>query len=441
MTHIMKNIHNILSGLLLLGLGYSGQAQRLELNLNEAIELAKKNNKELMVQKLENSLAEQAIKESKGHLLPTISAGGTYTHFIDRAVIFMPGSFVGSESPVVDVAVGGRNAWSAAINLNQPILSEVTRKQIKSAKLNALVTKEQSKDLESILVLDVAKAYYEVLLIEETILLHSQSLERNIYALKDAKQLFEQGKGLKIDTVRSAIATDNLTTEISYLENLYQIALIQFKHKIGLSDTQELVLTDRLISVNQKDFQINEKEKRSDLQQQQWIVELSKNGLEKSQAQRLPVLSLVGSYQLQAQSDDMDFAQYNWPKTTYVGLQLNVPVFNGGRTNYQAVQAKLKLQQAKTSLQDLEEKVDIEIRSMQVRLEGANDRLEMHHRTFSAAELHYNMVKQRYQEGLSSRLELTDADLQLSQAKLNVLGSVYEVSISQLELQKALGLL
>ncbi len=438
----MKNIHSILTGLLLLGLCYSGKAQKLELNLNEAIDLAKKNNKALMVQKLENELAEQTIKESKGYLLPTISAGGSYTYFIDRAVIFMPGSFVGSESPVEDVAVGGRNAWNAAINLNQPIFSEVARRQIKSAKLNALVEKEQSKDMETILVLDVAKTYYEILLIEETILLHRQSLERNIYALKDAKQLYEQGKGLKIDTVRSAIATDNLKADIAYLENLYQIALIQFKHKLGFSDQHDLVLTDRLVSENEVNFQIEEQvNNRPDLKQQYWFVELSKNGLEKSQSQRLPVLSLVGSYQLQAQADDLSFSKYSWPTTTYVGMQLNVPVFNGGRTNHQTTQAKLKLQQAKTALQDLEEKVAIEVQSIQVRLQGAKDRMDMHNRTLHAAELHYTMVKQRYQEGLSSRLEFTDAELALSEAKLSVLQSAYEVNISRLGLQKAVGLL
>ncbi len=439
----MKTISNILSsGLLLFGLVGTVQSQQLELNLEQAIEMAKEKNKELLIQHFENNLAEQTVRESKGYLLPTLSAGGSYSYFFDRAVIFMPGSFVGSESPVVDVAVGGRNAMVAALNLNQPLISEVARRQVKSNKLGELVEQERSKDMESRLRLEVSRTYYDVLLLDETILLYRQSLERNLRALKDAKQLLEQGKGLKIDTVRNSIVVENLKTDIAYLQSMHQIALMQFGNKLGISGQQDLVLTDRLTPDYTNAAIVGEEiSNRPDVQQQKWLLELSKNGVKVAQAQRLPSLSLFGSYQLQAQADDMKVSNYEWPTTTFVGLQVSVPLFNGNRVNAKSTQAHLRLQQSAAALQDLEEKASIEVLTIQVGLQGAKDRADMHERTMHSAQLNYDMVEQRYHEGLSSRLELSDAELALSQARMNVLKSVYEVNITQLELKKAIGML
>jgi len=58
-----------------------------------------------------------------------------------------------------------------------------------------------------------------------------------------------------------------------------------------------------------------------------------------------------------------------------------------------------------------------------------------------AADISYKMIKDRYQYGMSSRLELTDAELALTQAKINALESVYNIRLLELQLEKALGLL
>ncbi len=55
--------------------------------------------------------------------------------------------------------------------------------------------------------------------------------------------------------------------------------------------------------------------------------------------------------------------------------------------------------------------------------------------------LSYNMISDRYQNGLSSRLELSDAELALTEAKMNEMNSIYRVKITKLKLDKALGVL
>src|SRR5688572_16538901 len=103
----MKNISNwFISVALFTTVNLHGQERKL--SLDEALTIARENNKTLKVEMLEAKSAYEETNVSKAALLPTISASGGYSYYFDRQVIFMPGSFIGNETePVVDVAVGG----------------------------------------------------------------------------------------------------------------------------------------------------------------------------------------------------------------------------------------------------------------------------------------------------------------------------------------------
>ena len=67
--------------------------------------------------------------------------------------------------------------------------------------------------------------------------------------------------------------------------------------------------------------------------------------------------------------------------------------------------------------------------------------LNIHQTTVKSAELNYQMIEDRFKNGLSSRLELTDAELALTQSKINYLNAVHNLRVLHVELQHAIGLL
>ncbi|MNY29009.1 Outer membrane efflux protein BepC precursor [compost metagenome] len=160
-----------------------------------------------------------------------------------------------------------------------------------------------------------------------------------------------------------------------------------------------------------------------------------------SRAERLPQASIVGQYQLQAQADNLNLGNYTWPRTSFLGLQVTVPIFNGNRTSSQINQARIKLRQEKIRLDDLEEEMNAELAAIISRWKEANAQLNVQKTTVAAAELSYVMMNDRYKNGLSSRLELTDAELALTQGKINYLQAVYNIKVLYVELQRSLGLL
>jgi outer membrane protein len=421
--------------------------QERKLSLEQALALAKENNKALRAEVLESKSLREETKIARGSMLPTLSANGSYSYYFDRQVIFMPGAFTGNESePVVDVAVGGKNAFNSYLALHQPIVSETSRLQIKASQINESIKAANLHDTQANLNVDVTTGYYRALLIKESIALNKQSLNRNLKSLEDSRLLLLQGKSLKVDTLRNFIVVENLKTTISYLENQQNVIMLQLHQLLGTDGKESFELIDSLthdtkLNDNAEEPYDGVLQSRPDIQHQKLNVELSKNLVSQSRAQRLPTLSLVGAYQVQAQRDDRKFDSYSWPRTSFIGLQANIPIFSGNKVNAKVRQSNLLLQSEELRLTDVTEKARTEILTLQYNLKEVLQRLTVQEKTVHAAEINFNIINDRYRNGLSSRLELSDAELALTEAKMNHLNTVYQAKIARLQLDKALGLL
>ncbi|WP_223608064.1 TolC family protein [Chryseobacterium sp. OSA05B] len=425
-------------------------AQKRALTLTDALEMAKQGNKAIQIQVLEEIHTKEITRETKGSLLPSISANAAYSRYFDRQVIFLPGSFAGTDKPVQDVAVGGKNTYNTFISLYQPVYAPVKHQLTKVSAINEKIANVKTADLKSRVALKISTGYLDILMMNRQLGSFEQSLERNMKALKDSRSLLAQGRGLKSDTLSSFIAVENLRSSISYLKNSIDVSGIELKRLIGLKEPAEIELTDPLelgLETSQSEFQqvdeafgIAEKN-RNDITIQKLMIDLTEKKLKATQAKLLPQISLIGQYQVQLQADDFKFSQYAWPRTSFVGIELSVHIFNGYRTQSQINQAKIKAQQEDIRLNDLKDEVRTELATIISKWKEAVKQLDIHETTIKSAELNHKMVEARFQNSLSSRLELTDAELALTQAQINYLNAVYHLRILHVQLQHALGLL
>lgn len=423
-------------------------AQTTHISLKEATELVVNNNKNLTVQKLEVQRHKEITNELRGKLLPTVTVNGNVSRYFDRQVIFLPGTFAGTQNPVQDISVGGLNTLNTSITLVQPLIAKNIKRQNEVAKVQEKIESETTKEMKSQLLFQVTKEYYGIQLMKSQLELQSKSMTRNQKALDDAKSLFSEGRALKVDTLRSYIAVENLKSSISYLNNNIDIAKGRFKKLIGLDQTVAIEFTDLLVleDENEKFILLENKadsatSNRKDIQLQVLNIEKEERKLSAVKGNQLPQVSLIGQYQLQAQADDVKVSQYTFPKTSFVGLQVAVPVFSGGTFNAQSRQSKIKIQQEKLILEDLKEEVNLELNTIASNWKNAKTQLDIQKKTVEAAEMNYTINNNRYLNNLSSMLEVNDAELALNTAQLNYLMAVYELKILTVAYEKALGLL
>lgn len=422
----------------------SMKAQLKELSLQEAIQIASKGNRQLQIKWLESEKAAAAVKEAKSFLLPTVTAIGAYTIYGERPVIYLRNENI---SPKInDVKFGGRFAFDGYVMGSYSLLNPVTKSNIRVAGINELISKQEIKNTEENLALNIAQLYLTVLMNKEQQKVLEQSLLRNERALKDSRSLFLQGKSLKTDTLSNYISVQNLHASISALENNIGVLSVQLKKLIGMEDGVHLAFTDSL-KLTEQGFTVPGAglsialDNRKDVKIQSLQIDQSKELLLNAKAGFKPQLTALAQYQVQNQSDDLQFWNYSVPSTSFAGIRLSIPLYSGNRLKYKTAQSRLSVKQNEIAMTDLQNSIQTELVSLNANLKEAYDQWHIHKQNVEAAEINYTMMNDRYRYGLGNRLELTDAELALTKARLDYLQAIYSINLVELQLKRAMGIL
>ncbi len=443
----MKSISIILFGLLLsISVGQYSLAQIRQLTLDDAVTIALEKNRDLQIAGLETSKSAQKLREARGYALPTVEASGQYLHFLKRQVTFLPGQFAGlEEGQIAMLRVGGTDAYVGNISLVQPLFAPNIGPGIRAAKIYSAITDQEQAQLQSSVITSVKKLYLEALITHEQLRLVQQSIIRNQQALKDSRSLLAQGRASRVDTLRAYVTIENLRPEIIRLSNGVETAKTLLKVTIGIPQSEAVELLDSLTYDGTLPVLANEAalaealQSRPEVSRLELTQKLSGEQIKTESSAYLPKLSAIGQVQTQSQANDFRFGNYLWPVSAYIGLQLSAPIFSGFRTAARVQQARITKLQSEKQLENVKELIRAEVKVALSKVEEARWRIEAQTQTVSTAELSYRITSDRWKQGISSRLELADAELSLTSAKSNYLQSVYDYLNASVELDKALG--
>lgn len=307
--------------------------------------------------------------------------------------------------------------------------------------------KERSAQQKKTIALQTGERYLEILLYKEQLIHLANSKSRYEEALKHARNLFFQGKALATDTLNNAIAIQNLESSIFHVKVQEQAAMMDLKQLLGLPEEEQIELSGKLKDQAEEAFVWNDDSlasiaasNRSDLKLNQLQVKLSDQQMKTVQAEFRPQVFAIGQYQLQSQSDRFDVWKYKFPGTSFIGVQVNVPIYSGGKQKFKQDQVNYAIEQARIALRETESQANKEVEVLKAMLRDAYMQKATMEKTIHSAEISYKMFQQRYEYGMSTRLELTDAELQLTQAKLNHIQAIYSIRVKQLQLKHAIGL-
>ena len=421
-------------------------AQLQQMSLQDVLQATAKGNRQLQIRSLELKRSEEMVKEAKSFLLPSVQLNSSYMFFAERPVIYLRNE---SAMPkAIDTKYGGRLAFDANVTAEYGLTNPVVKTQVKSAALQQRTEVQTKKALEEQLAVEVSQLYYTVLFYEQQKQVLLQSQYRNEQALLDAKNLFVQGKNLKTDTLSHFIAVQNIKLAVSAVANQVAVTLIQMKQVMGIELDAELFLTDSLgitadvaqqiISSSAMEIAGNH---RPDLHLAKLQLEQSKLQVERVRAMYKPQLQAFAQYQVQSQADDYRFKYYGLPRTSFAGLRLTVPIYSGNRLKYQSTASAIAVKQQELALADLTRKTETAIATLTVKLQNELKQWSIQKQNVLAAVTGYLMIQERYKAGLGTRLELADAELVLTQAKLEETRLQYSIRLLTMEYQKALGIL
>ena len=431
----------LLTGSSLLNAAPASEETR-SLTLDEAVRTGLEKSRTLEIARLDRDMAGQKIRESWSAVLPQITTGVTYTRTLKPSVLLLPPN----QGFPTTLETSSDNAGHATLDVHQPLFNGSAFAGIRASGIVRKMSEEAYRNAESAVVADIKISYFDALISKEQLSLIEQSIARWEQSRKDTRAMFRQGVAADIDTLKAFLSVENLRPDLIQAENKVATTMTRLKNAMGIPVDSNVKLSSKLelpSATYPADINAAYREavdSRPDLHQLDLQVQAEGEKVNAARAERFPLLSAFGKLESQtAFNDGVKPADSRWPASSSVGLQLTMPLFTGYRISAQVEQAKIGQHQTRTRFEDLKANIRAEIEVRLLNYRESQKRIEVQSKTISVAERSYNISRLRFKEGIGSRLELTDAELQLNKAKTNYLQAVYDCLAASTQLDKALG--
>jgi outer membrane protein TolC len=172
-------------------------------------------------------------------------------------------------------------------------------------------------------------------------------------------------------------------------------------------------------------------------------LDLQKGQLEKTLTLQkfdfLPTLSLSGVYNWSAMNNDFKFSEYRRNPYSMVGLSLSIPIFSGGSRVQKINQTKATLFQMDLQRSDMERNLQLAVKQYQDNMNTCIKRFDAARKGVEQSERGFEIAQKRYETGAGTLLERNDAELAMTQAKLNFNQSIYDYMVSKSDLDRIIG--
>ena len=432
----------------------------MQLSLQEAVDLALSENPTIKVADLEIERYDYVRKETLGNLYPSISASGVYTYAVVKSEISKGLSF------------GADNTIAASAEVGLPLVMPAVWRSIKLTKVQMENAVEQARASRIDLVNAVKKAYYNILLAEQSLAVLRSSEATVSKTVEDTRVQYEHGLASEYNLLTAEVQLSNLQPSIIQTANSIDIAKRLLKMYLSLPENVDLALVGTLDDfrnaiLNGGEELTTDISNNSQLRQLDIQAELLQQNLKLTQTSRMP--SLVAFGQFSYSGNDMqrpDFSammgggaaggttggatgdagtaeavkkSFYWQHPISVGLQLSVPIFSGFKNTNKVKQVRNQIRQLDIQREYLAKSTDVQVRTSINNLLTAREKMFANEKTVAQAQKAYDISNTRYKAGAGTILELNTAELSLTQAKLNYSQAIYDYLSAKADYDKIIG--
>lgn len=419
----------------------------LKLDLEKALEIALSENPTVKVADKEIEKKKYAQKGTYAALFPQINFTADYTRTLKKQVMYMDGFDMGSGSdeptPGMEgidmskgIEVGRDNNWTTGFNLSMPLVNATLWKSLSISALDVELSVEQARSSKISMVNQVKKGFYAVLLANDSYRVFKESYDNAMENYLDIKKKYDQGTVAEYDLIRADVTVKNSEPNMLQAENSLTLAKWQLKALLGmdlemaidcegeLADFESVLFADYMAT--DTTLAGNTDLKQIDLQMQQL-----KKTLTMQKFDYLPTLSLTGMYQWNAMNNDFKFKNYNWTPYSIVGVSLTVPIFSGGSKYHKIKQTQVSMHQMDLQRDDTKRNLQLAIKQYLDNMKTCVKQFDAAQKGIEQASRGYKIAQKRYDTGAGTLLEMNDAELALTQAKLNLNQSIYNYMVAK----------
>jgi outer membrane protein len=447
-----------------------GQVGGVELTLDQVIRSALENNRELEAARLQLAGAGGQVREAWSAVYPTVNLVANYTRNLEVPAQFLPAQILDPDAEpgeLIAVRFGSDNAWFGQMRLEQPVFQATAFLGVGAAARYQSLQEEVVRGRTQEIVTRAKQRYFDVLLAVEAERLNEESVRRVQQALSDTRAMQRAGLVGDYDVLRLEVELANLEPALRRARNTAESARRALAVELAMEDLDGLRIAGSLMDVDVSagaaggpllaTFGVRTEEgadatvlvaqarqTRSDVRQMALTEDLSRTELRAEQAEYLPRLSFFATYAINAQADG-GINPFGWAggraiTNPQAGLQVTMPLFGGFRRPARVDQRRASLAQVESQGRLLSAQLENQVVTLRDQVEEARIRAEAQQTARAQARRGYEIASAQFREGLSTRLELTDAEVALRQSEFNYAQAVHDYLTARALLDNAVGI-
>lgn len=406
----------------------------LPLSFKDALDRALRNNLGLLISSDSSLAARGSRLQELSHLLPNVSASATQAaQQIDLAALGFRFRF-----PGVSPVVGPIGTFDARAYVTAPLFDWHAIERERGARANEASARYNYKNARELVVLATGNEYLLTISAGARVDAVQAQVETAQALYNKAHDQQSAGVSPAIDALRAQVELQSRQQQLIVARNDYAKQKLALARTIGLPPGQEFNLTDQepyqpLTPMGLEDALQRAYASRADYQAAAQQVLSAEQFRRAATAEHLPTLEFSGNYGAAGVNVGSSHGVF------LAGGTLEIPIFAGGRSHADALQAEATLRQSRQQLENLRAQIDYDVRTALLDLAAASDQVQVARSSLDLANQTLVQARDRFTAGVTDNLEVIEAQEAVASANENYISSLYAHNVAKVSLARAIG--
>ena len=342
---------------------------------------------------------------------------------------------------------GQKNTYLGTISITQTLFDPGVFSGLRIAKDFEQAAGAQATEQRLDLGLEIIQAYYDAVLADRQATIVTYSAAQLLSQAEQVRLIRSAGNASDLDVLRVEVDLQNVEPQRVAALNQRDIALLNLKRLINLPLAQPIRLTEPLSSA---DFRpVPEEvvaaladmalERRASIDAKQLEVKIREEQISLAKGAYLPRLAASANFGKQALPGDFLPSGGDFRDDWSAGVSVQIPIFAGGKRKADVELAKVQMRTSELQLAQLRESISLDVEQQRGELLRAAALIRARSQTVSQAERVYELTNLAYERGVQTNLQLSDARLQLQQARANEAQALHDYYVALARLLRASG--
>jgi outer membrane protein TolC len=410
------------------------------ITLQQAVELAQRNSLDLQTAQLELERSQSELREAEAANFPRVAAGANLTLQQSENSSGLSNQLeeaLGIESSNSSTAA----ALGGSVELNYDLFTSGRRPaQINAAEGRVQLQRLQVEVTSEATLLEVVNDYYDLQEADEQVRIAQASVVEAEASLRDTTALEQAGIGTRFEQLQAEVTVANARQNLAEALSQQQVSRRQLRQRLGLGESVNIAAADPVELAGDWLPSLEESiilayQNRAELEQQLVQREVSQQQRRAALADLRPQVSAFANFGVQDSLDQEGGFNDNYQ----LGLRFSLNLFDGGATRARAAQEDSNIAIAETQFAAARNQVRLEVEQAYFTLQSSFTNTRTAMQAVDVATEALRLARLRYQAGVGTQTEVSQAQADLTTAELNRLQAILGYNRSLASLQRAVG--